>query len=72
MCQNSWGNNSFYFTAKILVTTGYKNGEYITSSEVIDLLNPNVTCQDWPDYPIGVSYAVGEFLEESELPALDD
>ena len=50
-----------------MVTTGYKNGEYITSSEVIDLLNPNVTCQDWPDYPIGVEGAIGGFLDESVL-----
>ena len=62
------GNNSFYLTAKILVTTGYdSNGDYITSSEVIDLLNPNVTCQDWPDYPIGVRGAIGGFLDESVL-----
>ena len=50
-----------------MVTTGYKNGEYITSSEVIDLLNPNVTCQDWPDYPIGVARSVGVFLDEFVL-----
>ena len=50
-----------------MVTTGLKNGEYITSSEVIDLLNPNVTCQDWPDYPIGVYESVGEFVDESVL-----
>ena len=50
-----------------MVTTGYYNGEYITSSEVIDLLNPNVTCQDWPDYPISVKLAVGVFLDESVL-----
>ena len=49
-----------------MVTTGY-NGGYITSSEVIDLLNPNVTCQDWPDYPIGVRWAIGVFLDESVL-----
>ena len=49
-----------------MVTTGSNNG-YITSSEVIDLLNPNVTCQDWPDYPIGVYQSVGEFVDESVL-----
>ena len=51
-----------------MVTTGLdKYGEYITSSEVIDLLNPNVTCQDWPVYPIGVFQSVGEFVDESVL-----
>ena len=51
-----------------MVTTGrYNNGTYITSSEVIDLLNPNVTCQDWPDYPIGVVGSIGGFLDESVL-----
>ena len=49
-----------------MVTTGSNNG-YITSSEVIDLLNPNVTCQDWPDYPIGVVGSIGGFLDESVL-----
>ena len=55
--------DGFCITAKLLVTTGYKSG-YINSSEVIDLFYSNVTCQQWPDYPIGVRYAVGGYLDD--------
>ena len=44
-----------------MVTTGVK------SSEVIDLNNPYVTCQQWPDYPIDVVTAVGGYVNESVI-----
>ena len=49
-----------------MVTTGYNSG-YIRSSEVIDLNNPSVTCQQWPDYPIDVYRAVGGYINESVI-----
>ena len=41
------------FIAKVLVTTGYplENGYH---SEVIDLLNPNSTCDSLPDFPVQI------------------
>ena len=50
-----------------MVTTGYYNGDYIRSSEVIDLNNPSVTCQQWPDSPIDVRWAVGGYINESVI-----
>ena len=42
-----------FFIAKVLVTTGYplENGYH---SEVIDLLNPNSTCDSLPDFPVQI------------------
>ena len=47
---------------KLLVTTGYywQNGVH---SEVIDLVNPNVTCNDFPDFPIELDDAFGGLFE---------
>ena len=41
------------FIAKVLVTTGYplENGYH---SEVIDLVNPNSTCDSLPDFPVQI------------------
>ena len=52
-----------------MVTAGfnYNIGDYIRSSEVIDLSNPNVNCQQWPDYPINVNYGVGGYINESVI-----
>ena len=50
-----------------MVTTGWYNGDYIRSSEIIDLNNPSVTCQQWPDYPIGVQHGVGGFVNDSVI-----
>ena len=50
-----------------MVTTGYYNGDYIRSSEVIDLNNPDVTCQQWPDYPIDNYAGVGGYINESVI-----
>ena len=49
-----------------MVTTGSYSG-YIRSSEVIDLNNPSVTCQQWPDFPIDVRQAVGGYINESVI-----
>ena len=47
---------------KLLVTTGYywHNGVH---SEVIDLQNPNVTCNDFPDFPIEMDDSFGGLFE---------
>ena len=51
-----------------MVTNGWLlNNGYIRSSEIIDLNNPNVSCQQWPDYPIDVRYAVGGYINESVI-----
>ena len=52
-----------------MVTTGYNsgNGGYIRSSEVIDLNNPDVTCQQWLDFPFDVRLAVGGYINESVI-----
>ena len=50
-----------------MVTTGYYNSGDIRSSEVIDLNNPSVTCQQWPDFPIDVRVAVGGYVNESVI-----
>ena len=51
-------------SAKLLVTAGYYDGNYVTSSEVIALNSPDVSCQPWMDYPIGVEYAVGGYTND--------
>ena len=54
----------FSFTvSKFLITTGESDTGTITKSEVIDLsISGNFLCDDWVDYPIGLSYAVGGLL----------
>ena len=49
-----------------MVTAGYNYG-YIRSSEVIDLNNPDVTCQQWLDFPFDVRLAVGGYINESVI-----
>lgn len=50
-----------FLLAKLLVTTGDGSGS--TISEIIDLLNPNATCQNWVDYPIDLGWAVGQIVD---------
>ena len=48
----------FIIKGKLLVTTGlpYENG---TNSEIIDLLNVDVTCKDRTKNPKNIAYATG-------------
>jgi hypothetical protein len=48
-----------------LVTTG-EPGSTSVKSEVIDLQDPSNICQNLEDYPIGVSRAVGGFLNQGD------
>ena len=41
----------------------YGNGA-ILNSEVIDLTDANVTCQPWPDHPVGTYGAVGGLIND--------
>ena len=50
-----------------MVTSGLINGYYVTQSEVLDLLDPTVSCDPWIDYPLGVFGAVGTLLQSEEL-----
>ena len=45
-----------------MVTTGWYWNEGV-HSEVIDLVNPNVTCNDFPDFPIEMDNAFGGLFE---------
>ena len=51
------------FSGKVLVTTGYGPNGLI--SEVIDLKNPNLTCNALPDVPIQISKAFGGLLNNN-------
>ena len=43
--------------------SGY-GSEGFAPSEVIDLHDPNVTCQPWPDHPVGTQGAVGGLIND--------
>ena len=60
--------NSFYNSAKLLVTTGYpRNISY--HSEVIDLINPNNSCKSLSDFPVHINGAYGGLLNKT-LPII--
>jgi len=46
---------------KLLVATGYRSGE-LASVEVVNLdeSNPDLICENIPDYPFGIRYATGQ------------
>ena len=52
--------------SKLLVTTGI-DGNYVTKSEVLDLLDPKVRCDPWVDYPMGVFGAVGTLIQNKMI-----
>ena len=67
--QNEYENSELiidYFTGKIVVYSGYptENGKH---AEVIDLLNPDVNCDDFAILEKGVKYAFGGKLANSFL-----
>ena len=47
---------------KLLVGTGV-NGSYLTSVEIIDLTSQKTVCQDLPEFPQEVNYALGGFYD---------
>ena len=47
--------------AKILVTTG--SGANANRSEVIDILDPSLNCQDLPTYPFNADFATGGLVK---------
>ena len=50
----------FDIAGRLLVTTGgIGNNKRTNMSEVVDLSDPSLTCDPWPDYPIDVFGAVG-------------
>lgn len=58
-----------YFTGfKILITTGYRVGSNIASSEILNL-NKSETwkCPDWPEYPMAVQGATGGMIGEKPV-----
>ena len=56
------------FTGKILVTTGTGGGfPPGMNSEVIDVLNEKVICEDLPKAPWGVGRATGGLINETPL-----
>ena len=58
----------FYITAKLLVTTGWDiYDNLITTTEVLDLSDRTVTCQQWVDHPIGVVLAIGGYKNDSVI-----
>ena len=50
------------FLAKLLVVSGWFETEHVMNSEVIDLLDSDVTCQPWRDHPVGTLGAVGGLI----------
>ena len=55
-----------YLLAKLLVAVGLaaNGGEAVLNSEVVDLHDPNVTCQPWHAHPIGTFGAVGGLIND--------
>lgn len=55
-------NKNWHFLGKLLITTGSpeNEGRY---SEVIDVLNEKVTCQDLPQTPHNTIHAVGGLID---------
>ena len=60
----------FFFTAKVLVTTGTPFGNGV-HSEVIDLKNPNSTCQSFANYPVAMDRAFGGLIQ-NDAPLVCD
>ena len=52
--------------SKLLVTTGYEfeNGR---KSEILDLLNPDVVCEDLNDFRYDVRYATGGIIDNDTI-----
>ena len=52
-----------FFIAKVLVATGYplENGSH---SEVIDLINPNSTCDSLPDFPVQIHSGIIDNIQK--------
>ena len=53
-----------YFSAKLLVVSGYFD-YYVTTSEVIDLMDPMNVCEPWADHPTGTFAAAGALVDNS-------
>ena len=55
-----------YLLAKLLVAVGLaaNGGEAVLNSEVVDLHDPNVTCQPWHAHPTGTFGAVGGLIND--------
>ena len=49
----------------MLVVGGYYYPDFVTESEVIDLINPMNVCQPWADHPTGTDYAAGAFINNA-------
>ena len=54
--------NTYFYAAKVLVTTGTPFGNGV-HSEVIDLKNPNSTCQSFENYPVAMDRAFGGLIQ---------
>ena len=51
-----------------MVTTGWDiYDNLITTTEVLDLFDRTVTCQQWVDHPIGVVLAIGGYKNDSVI-----
>ncbi len=55
--------------SKIMVAVGYTINGLSDNVEVIDLENPEMICQDLPDYPFAL-YGVATFLNFNEEPEI--
>ena len=54
--------------SKILITNGWNYDENPTTSEIVDLtIKGGNKCKNWPDFPIGVSGAVGGLIGNTVL-----
>ena len=55
------------FSAKLLVAAGRlaaNDGDMVMNSEVVDLHDPDVTCQPWHDHPVGTLGASGGLIND--------
>ena len=57
----------FFAVSKILVSTGSPRNSATKTTEIINLNNENLTCQDLEDYPLKISGAVGVNMGSSPV-----
>ena len=58
----------FDIAGRLLVTTGgIGNNKRTNMSEVVDLSDPSLICDPWPDYPIEIYGAVGGLTDDEYL-----
>jgi hypothetical protein len=64
MCENQSKLFSIYFSGSINMIVGGtdRDRNYYSDAQIVNLSNETSTCNNFPDYPIAISYATGAIV----------